>query len=94
MCSVTDLLNLGAGEAERSEIPEDQVVLRSIRLKSVVVFEQHFGHSSGVDSDLLGVGLESGIGGLLQGDGDTSNGLKVGLQRGAVGGMSRTLTLL
>jgi hypothetical protein len=76
---VTDLLNLGSGETKRSEIPEDQVVLGTVGLELVAVLEEDLGHGVGVGSDLLGVGLERGVGSLLEGDSNTGNGLLVSL---------------
>lgn len=75
MDGVTDLLDLGSGKTDGSEVPEDQVVLGTVGLESVAVGEEDLGHGGGVGSDLLGVGLEGGVGGLLEGNGDTSNGL-------------------
>lgn len=72
---VTDLLDLGSGQTDRSEIPEDQVVLSSVGLELVAVLEENLGHGIGIGSDLLGVGLERWVGGLLEGDGDTGDGL-------------------
>lgn len=72
---ITDLLDLGSGQTDRSEIPEDQVVLSSIGLELVAVLEEDLGHGICVGSDLLGVGLKRWVGGLLEGDGDTGDGL-------------------
>lgn len=47
---VADLLNLGAGEAERAEIPEHEVVVRARRLELVVVREEGLGDRLWVDS--------------------------------------------
>jgi hypothetical protein len=74
---VTDLLNLGTGQTERSEIPKNKVVLCSVGLESVTVLEEDLGHGGSVGSDLLGVGLESGVSSLLEGNGDTGDGLIV-----------------
>lgn len=76
--SITNLLNLGAGQTNRPEVPEDQVVLSTVSLEPVTVLEQDGSHGSGVGPDLLGVLLESGIGSLLEGDGDTGDGVVVG----------------
>jgi hypothetical protein len=72
---VTDLLDLGTGQTKRAEIPEDQVVLCTVGLQLVTVLEEDLGHGIGVGADLLGVGLEGRVGSLLEGDGDTGNGL-------------------
>jgi hypothetical protein len=73
---VADLLDLGSGQAEGSEVPEDQVVVGTVSLELVVMAREDLGDGSGVGDDLLGVRLESGVSGLLQGDGDTGDGLR------------------
>lgn len=78
MSGITNLLNLGAGQTDRPEVPENQVVLSTVSLEPVTVFEQDGSHGSGVGADLLGVLLESGVGSLLEGDGDTGDGVVVG----------------
>lgn len=75
---ITNLLNLGAGQTDRPEVPENQVVLSTVSLEPVTVFEQDGSHGSSVGADLLGVLLESGVGSLLEGDGDTGDGVVVG----------------
>lgn len=75
---VTNLLNLGTGKTERSEIPQDQVVVSSIGLELVVVREQNLGHSSGVGNNLLSVSLESRVSSLLEGNSDTGDRVVVG----------------
>ena len=35
---VADLLNLGAGELERAQVPQDEVVVRAVRLELVPVY--------------------------------------------------------
>jgi len=37
-CNVADLLDLGAGKLKRTQVPEDQVVVRATRLELVPVF--------------------------------------------------------
>ena len=76
---VTDLLNLGSGKTERSEIPKDEVVLCSIGLELVAVLEEDLGHGDGVGSDLLGVGLERWVGSLLERNGNTGDGLVISI---------------
>lgn len=75
---VTDLLDLGAGEADGAEIPEDEVVLCAVGLERVAVLEEDLSHGGGVGADSLGVVLEGGVGSLLEGNGDTGNGVVVG----------------
>ena len=72
---IADLLNLGSGQSERSEIPEDEMVVGSGSLKLVVVREEDLGDSFGVGEDLGGIGSESGSVDLLEGDSNTSDGL-------------------
>jgi hypothetical protein len=76
MTLVTDLLDLGSGQTQRTQVPEDQVVVSSVGLELVFVTRQDLGDSSRVGNDLLGVSLESGVSGLLEGDSNTSNGLR------------------
>lgn len=75
---VTDALDLGAGELKGTEIPEDQVVVRTVGLDLVAVANQLGGKGLGVGNDLLGIELELGAGSLLEGDGNGSNGVVVG----------------
>lgn len=72
---VTDLFNLGTGQAQGSQVPENQVVVGTVGLELVVVADQDLGDGPGVGDDLLGVSLEGGVGSLLQCDGDTGDGL-------------------
>lgn len=72
---VTDLLDLGTGQAQGSEIPKDQVVVGTVSLKLVLVADKDLGDGLGVGDDLLGVSLEGRVGGLLQRDGDTGDSL-------------------
>jgi hypothetical protein len=52
------------------------VILCTVGLEFVAVFEKDFGHGVGVGSDLFGVGLESWVGSLFERDSDTRNGLR------------------
>lgn len=72
---VTDLLDLRTGQAQGSKIPKDQVVVGTVSLKLVLVADENLGDGSSVSNDLLGISLEGGVGGLLQRDGDTGDGL-------------------
>jgi hypothetical protein len=75
VCLVTDLLDLGTGQTQGSEIPKDQVVVRTVGLELVLVAEQNLGDGSGVGDNLLGVSLEGGVGSLLQRNRDTGDSL-------------------
>jgi len=72
---VTDLLDLGSGQTQGSQVPENQVVVGTVSLELVLVAGQDLGDGSSVGNDLLGVNLEGGVGSLLEGNGDTGNGL-------------------
>jgi hypothetical protein len=74
---VADLFDLGSGQTKRPEVPEDQVVVGSARLELVVrtVLHDGRGEGLGVLDDGGGVLLELRRGGLLEGDGDTGDGL-------------------
>lgn len=58
MNHITDLLNLTAGQAVGSEIPEHEVVIRTAGLKSVAMGHELLSQGLCVSDDLLGVGLE------------------------------------
>ena len=75
MTLVTDLLDLGSGQTQRTQVPEDQVVVGTISLELVFVAGQDLGDGSSVGNDLLSVCLEGGVGSLLECNGDTGNGL-------------------
>jgi hypothetical protein len=55
------------------------MVLCSIGLELVAVLEEDLGNGVGIGSDLLGVGLERWVGGLLEGNGNTGDGLRISL---------------
>jgi len=59
------------------------------------VLEEDVGHGGGVGTDLLGVGLEGWVGGLLEGNGDTGNSVVVGstLASGEDGGVDTSLNV-
>lgn len=75
VAQVTDLLELAAGQTQRSEIPEDKVVVRTVGLELVVVLSEGVGDGARVFNHLGGVGLEGWVCSLLECDGDTGNGL-------------------
>lgn len=74
---VADLLNLGSSKTKRSEVPEDEVVVRSTGLELVVgsVLKEGGREGSGVVDDGAGVGPPGGRGNLLERDGDGGDGL-------------------
>jgi hypothetical protein len=51
------------------------VVVSAVGLELVAVAGEDLGNSAGVGNDLLGVCAPFGLSGLLEGDGDTGNGL-------------------
>jgi len=77
---ITDLLDLGSSESERSEIPKNEMVVGSTGLELVVrtVGEDGSSESSSVGDDLSSVSLELGGSNLLEGDGDGGDGLRGG----------------
>jgi hypothetical protein len=75
---ITDLLDLRAGQTERAEVPEDEVVVRAIGLKLVALGGELGSDGPAVGDDLGSVLLESGGSDLLEGDGDTGDGVVVG----------------
>jgi hypothetical protein len=75
---VTDLLDLASGQTQGPQVPEDQVVVGAICLELVVVARKDLGDGASVCDDLLGVGLESRVCGLLESNGDTGDGLRWG----------------
>lgn len=75
MSEIANLLNLGSGQAERSEIPQDEMVIRSRSLQLVVVREQDFGDRLGVGEDLGRVVSECLRVDLLESNGDGGDGL-------------------
>lgn len=75
---VANTLDLGTGQLVGAEIPKDQVVVGAIGDDLVSLLEQGGGEGLGVGNDLLGVQLELGAGSLLEGDGNTGDGVVVG----------------
>lgn len=71
----TNLLDLGTGETEGTEVPEDEVVLGTRSAELVIVLHELGGDGLRVLDDLSGVLLERRRGGLLEGDGNTSDSL-------------------
>jgi len=72
---IADLLDLGASEADRSEIPEDKVVVGALGLKLVALRDESLSEGLRVGDDLLGVLLPLGRRDLLEGSGDGGNSL-------------------
>lgn len=77
VAQVGQALELGASQGQRSQVPKDQVVLGTIGLELVAEFMEFLASGLRVGNDLAGVLLEGWVGGLLEGDGNTSNGVVV-----------------
>mmetsp|Transcript_53782 Transcript_53782/g.120641 ORF Transcript_53782/g.120641 Transcript_53782/m.120641 type:complete len:331 (+) Transcript_53782:191-1183(+) len=60
------LLHLATSQPQRSQIPQHQVVLSTLRRKFVALADQELRKCGGVSLDLLGVRLELGGGDLLE----------------------------
>jgi hypothetical protein len=67
---VAHLFHLAAGQAERPQVPEHEVVVRAARLELVAVLGERGGQSAGVSDDLLGVLPEAGLRDLQKRSGD------------------------
>lgn len=98
MDQVADFLDLGTGQADRTEIPKAEMVLRALGLELVALLDELIGECAAVLDDLRGVSLECGVSGLLECDGDTGDGLKQGCRvsfvtfsEAGIGVMVRTL---
>jgi hypothetical protein len=75
---VEELLGLGAGEAEGSQVEQDQVVLCAVGDELVAELPQAVSKCHAVLLDLLLVGLKLRLLGLLQSHGESSDGVVVG----------------
>lgn len=75
VAQVADLLDLATGQLERAQVPKVKVVVGAVGLELVSVLDKNFTESPRVGNDLSCVGLESGVAGLLEGDGNTGDGL-------------------
>lgn len=73
-----DGLDTGAVEAVLAEVEEDHVAVRAVGDEGVVESLEGVLESLGVGDDLLLVGLELGGLGLLEGNGESSDGVVVG----------------
>lgn len=75
MNKIANLLNLAASQLEGTEIPQDEVVIGTAGLESVLVLDELRGQCLGIGNDLLGVGLEFGLGSEVEGCRDGCDGL-------------------
>lgn len=73
---ITDLFNLAASQTNRSQVPEDEMVIGSLGLKSVVVLAKLVGKYPRILDNLLRVLLEGGLGGEIKGGSNGSDGLE------------------
>ena len=75
---VTKLFDLRTGEANWTQVPEHEMVVRALGLEAVAVRHELLGNSLRVSTHLLGVLLERRVGGLLEGHGNAGNSVVVG----------------
>ena len=73
---VADLLDLGAGQPERAQVPQVEMVVRAVGLELVALLDEGVGDGARVVDDGDGVLLELGLGRLLERDGDAGDGLR------------------
>ena len=73
---VTDLLNLGASQTKRTEIPKDKVVVCAAGLQLVSILDELIRQSARVFDDLLRVGLPRRLGRLEKSSRNASNSLQ------------------
>ena len=70
---VTNLLHLAASQFERSQIPQNEMVICPVRLQLVPMRRKSGGQSLCVQNNLLSVCAESGLGHLEESSGNSSN---------------------
>ena len=73
---VAELFELAAIQLQRTEVPQYEMVIGSIRLQLVAVRNQFIGQCTGVGDDLFSVCLPGGLAGLQQSGSDTSDSLR------------------
>mmetsp|Transcript_19357 Transcript_19357/g.51379 ORF Transcript_19357/g.51379 Transcript_19357/m.51379 type:complete len:382 (+) Transcript_19357:191-1336(+) len=78
VCRVADLLHLVAGDPERAEVPEEEVVFRAAGLERVALGDEEVGECRAVGLHLHDVRLEFRGHGFLEGDAERRDGVVVG----------------
>lgn len=73
---VANFLNLASGQADGSEIPEDQVVVASASLESISMGNESRSQSAGVGNNLFGIRLKLGLRNLEESSGDGGDSLQ------------------
>ena len=73
---VAELLELAARQAERAQVPEDEVVVRAGRLELLAARDELRAEGARVGDDLLRVRLPRGLARLEEGSRDTRDGLR------------------
>ena len=73
---VANFLNFASGQANRSEIPENQVVVTSASLESVAMRNEGRREGAGIRNDLLGIRLKLGLRNLEESSGDGGDSLQ------------------
>lgn len=72
---ITNLLDLGTGQADWSQIPEDKMVVGALSLQLVSMANKHFTENASVRDDLLGICLPCWRGDLKERGSDGCNGI-------------------
>lgn len=73
---IAELFELGAGEAERAKVPEDEVVVRAGGLELVTAGNELLAEGRGVRDDLLSVRLPGGLARLEESGSNAGDGLQ------------------
>ena len=73
---VANFLNLASGQANGSEIPENQVVVTSASLESVAMGNEGRRESAGVRNNLLSIRLKLGLRNLEESSSDGGDSLQ------------------
>ena len=74
---IAQLLELAAGQAKGTKVPEDEVVVRTGRLELVAAGDELLAKSLSVGDDLLGVRLPRRLSRLQEGGGNAGDGVVV-----------------
>ncbi len=74
---IADLLDFAASQAERAQVPENEVVVGSASLEFVAMLREGSREGTGVEDNLLSIRLERGLSNLEESSGDSSNSLRI-----------------
>jgi hypothetical protein len=75
---VADLFCFRASKADRAQVPEDEVVVSALSLKTITLLVEPGSQYTCVGHDLLGVRFPAGLGDLKEGGRDGGDGVIVG----------------